>query len=115
MREYNGKLYKIISRTGDFYVGFCYQVNLQTHFEILKKKYLSWKLNFKRSKYCILFGFFEKFGIDCEIKLLKDYRGTIKKLKGIVDYIVDGLKDYNNCFNNHNNIIKKYRCYYLKI
>lgn len=116
IRQYNGKIYKIISCTGEYFIGFCYQVSLKTHLKILLQNYLSWKLDLKgRNKYCVLFGFFENFGIDCKIELLIDYRNTIQKMRGIVKYLVDGLKDYNNCYNNHNNIIKKYRCYYLDI
>ena len=115
-RQYNGKIYKIISSTGKYYIGFCYQVSLDTHFKVIVKNYLSWKLDLKnKNKYCVLYGFFEKFGIDCEIQLLIDHRNTIKKLKDVVRILVDGVKIYKNCYNCNNNIIKKYRCYYLQL
>lgn len=70
-RKYDGKIFKIISSTGDFYIGYCYQKKLETYFEIIKKNYLLWKNNLKnKGKYCVLFGFFEKFGIDCNIILI---------------------------------------------
>jgi hypothetical protein len=115
-REYKSSIFKIVSSTGDFYVGYCYLQKLDTHFKNIKKKYLLWKNNLNNTKYyCVLFGFFEKFGLDCEIILLKSIRSNVNKIKDIVKYIVDGLEPYENCYNNHNNIIKKYSCYYLKI
>lgn len=103
-RRYYLKIFKITSPSNEFFISGCYNTTLLKHFEILKNKYLEWVVNdtynkFKRTYYNKIFSFFLKFGVDCEIKLLYEYRGYIKNIKKNVDYFVDGLKNFENCYN----------------
>jgi len=115
-RKYNIKLFLLSSSCGAYFIDGCYNNNLLKHFEKLKKKYVKWKMNLmNRSKYSLVFGFFEKFGIDCEIKLLCEYTGFIKSINVNVDYLANGLKSFENCYNANNNVYKNRNgCYYLK-
>jgi hypothetical protein len=115
-RKYHIKIYRLFSPCGSYFIGGCYDTSILQHFQKLKINYMTWKMNvMNRKKYSLVFGFFEKFGIDCEIKILYEYKGFIKSIKVKVHYLVDGLKNYKNCYNANNNVYKnKNGCYYLK-
>ena len=115
-RNYHIKLFLLQSSCGAYFIGGCYNTNLLRYFEKLKKNYMKWKMNLmNRSKYSLIFGFFENFGIDCEIKIFYEYKGFIKSIKVNVDYLVDGLKSFKNCYNANNNVYKdRNGCYCLK-
>jgi hypothetical protein len=48
-------------------------------------------------------------------KLLCEYIGTNNSKKEIINYLLNGLKDYKNCFNLYNNIYKKRNCFMLDL
>lgn len=115
-REYTIKLFSLESSCGAYFIDGCHSINLLKHFEKLKIKYMKWKMNvMNRSRYSLIFGFFEKYGVDCEIKLLCKYKGCIKNIKVQVDYLVNRLDSNENCYNLNNNIYKHKGCYCLKI
>jgi hypothetical protein len=112
-RKYYLKYFKITSPSNEFFLGAFYNNTLSNHFEILKNKYLDWVVNdtsyigtenkkikkFKKNYYMPIFGFFQEFGMDCKIKIIYETKGSIKSIKSTIDYLVDGLKDFKNCYN----------------
>jgi hypothetical protein len=115
-RTYNIKICKIYDKFDNFFITGCYNVKITTHLKRLLKFYNNWKNDLtNRKSYQIIFGFFEKYGTDCEIKLYCEYIGTNKSKEEVIEYLLSNLKDYKNCFNNYNNIYKKYKCWYLDL
>lgn len=116
MVNYNIKIFKIYDKLGNFYITGCYNVKITTHLKRLLKFYSDWKNDLtNRKSYQVVFGFFEKYGTDCEIKLCCSYVGTNQSKKEVIEYLLDSLKDYKNCFNIYNNIYKKRNCFLLKL
>lgn len=114
-RTYNIKIFKITTPCNNFFITGCYNVKITSHFKNLLKIYNAWKNDLtNRKSYQIIFGFFEKYGTDCNIKLCCEYIGTNNSKKEVIDYLLNRLKDYKNCFNLYNDICMRYRCYYLK-
>jgi hypothetical protein len=106
VRKYYLKFFKITSPTNDFFIGGFYNISLSKHFENIKKKYLEWVVDDtcfvnkgKKKYYMPIFSFFQEFGVDCKIELIYQDIGSIKNIKNIIDYIVEGLKNYKKCYN----------------
>jgi len=116
MVNYNIKIFKIFDKYNNFYITGCYNVRITSYFKKLLKFYSDWKNDVtNRKSYQVVFGFFEKYGINCELKLYCSYVGTNKSKKEVIDYLLSNLKDYKNCFNIYNNIYKKRNCFMLKL
>jgi hypothetical protein len=116
MTIYNIKICKITTPCNIFFITGCYNVKIETYIKRLRKFYNEWKNDLtNRKSYQVIFGFFEKYGVDYQIKLLCEYRGSNQSKKEVIDYLLDNLKDYKNCFNIYNNIYKKRNCFMLKL
>lgn len=109
-RKYYLKYFKITSPTNEFFLGGFYNNTLLKHFEILKNKYLIWVVNdtshvgkdkekIKKNYYMPIFSFFQEFGVDCKIELIFETKGSIKSIKKTLNYLIDGLKNFKNCYN----------------
>ena len=109
MRIYNIKIFKIITPCNNFFITGCYGVRIETHFKRLLKFYTEWKNDLENRKtYQVIFGFFEKFGVDNTIKLLCEYRGDNNSKKEVINYLVNGMNEFEKCHNFNDNISKKH-------
>jgi len=113
---YNIKICKITTPCNNFFITGCYNVKITTHLKRLLKIYNKWKMDLtNRKSYQVIFGFFEKYGCDCNIKLCCEYVGTNNSKKEVIEYLLSNLKNYKNCFNLYNNIYKKRNCFMLDL
>lgn len=114
-RTYNIKIYKITTPCNNYFITGCYNVKITSHFNKLLRLYNEWKNNLiNRKCYKIIFGFFENYGTECNIELINKFIGTNDDKKIYIKNLLDGIKDDKN-YNNNNNVIRKYKCYWLKI
>lgn len=115
MTIYNIKIYKITTPCNNFFITGCYNTRIETSFKKLLRLYNEWKLDIKNRKcYQLVFGFFEKFGTNCNIELIIKFSGTNDNKNKYIKNLLDNLDDEKN-YNLNNNVIMKYKCYWLNI